>query len=140
VCSQTDDPSMIDPPGWNAATAPTRPRTYVLSGSVPPARVAASIALAVIGEMLSEAEAISPKPMSLRQVAVDTLREARRRIAEAEAEYADGTVPVEEPGEEPEEEESAPLWGKDGPYVGQVITIAGTSFQTRWNGHSWEPA
>lgn len=74
-----------DPP------TPQRPRTYLLSGSVPPARVTASIALAVIGEMLSEVETadiVTPAG----DVATATLHEARRRIAEAEAEYADGTV------------------------------------------------
>jgi hypothetical protein len=35
--------------------------------------------------------------------------------------------------------EDEPLWGPDGPAVGQVITIAGTDQQTRWTGTHWEP-
>jgi len=33
--------------------------------------------------------------------------------------------------------EDQTLWGDDGPAVGQVITIAGTSTQTRWTGTRW---
>jgi len=83
-----------DPP------TPTRPRTYLLSGSVPPARVAASVALAVIGEMLTKAENDVENFQRLRlpfsreyaYERVVVLREARDRITAAEAEYADGTV------------------------------------------------
>jgi hypothetical protein len=31
-----------------------------------------------------------------------------------------------------------PLWDEHGPTVGEVITIAGTSMQTRWTGTHWE--
>jgi len=80
-----------DPP------TPTRPRTYVLSGSVPPARVAASVALATLGTLLSEAESLladayNDYPSDRQRLRVYVLREARDAVARAEAEYADGTV------------------------------------------------
>ena len=71
MCSQNDDPTQYDGP------VITRPRKYELSGSEPKP----SIALAVIGDMLDEAE---------REVRSDAetylLRLARQRIAQAEAE------------------------------------------------------
>ena len=78
MCSAHDDPTTYDPP------TPTRPRTYVLSGDTPEPR--GSVALAVIGEMLTEAEAIATSvPQSLAfHVEVETLRRARDRIAAAE--------------------------------------------------------
>jgi hypothetical protein len=80
-----------DPP------TPTRPTVYRLSGDVPPARVAASVALAVLGEMLTEAEAWQAKTERVDSLIeagerIRALHEARDRIAKAEAEYADGTV------------------------------------------------
>jgi hypothetical protein len=84
VCSaNVRNEPPYDPP------MPTKPRVYVLSGSVPPARVAASVALAVLGEMLSEEERGGGPGTAFRYSA---LLEARDRVARAEAEYADGTV------------------------------------------------
>jgi len=84
MCSQGDFPPY-DPP------EPIRPRIYRLSGDPVPRR--ASVALAVLGEMIDVAEnAFFLTGSGL--VRADILREARDRIAKAEAEYADryGTV------------------------------------------------
>jgi len=70
MCSANDHPPY-DPP------TPTRPRKYELSGDGP-----RSVALAVLGTMLMEAEAAGH---SMTGVRVLTLREARRRVGEAEA-------------------------------------------------------
>jgi hypothetical protein len=91
VCSANDDPSTYTAP------TPTKPRTYLLSGSVPPARVGASVALAVLGEMLSDAEdawdkAHDRRTRELALQRIGILTAARDRITAAEAEYADGTV------------------------------------------------
>ena len=91
MCSANDDPSYFTAP------TPQRPRVYELSGSVPPPRVAASVALAVLGEMLTEAEGAWDKAHDLRTTElamqrIGILQDARDRIAKAEAEYADGTV------------------------------------------------
>ena len=78
-----DDPTTYD--------GPTRPRRYVLSGDKPEP---SSIALAVLGTMLSEAEddlrvvensKTGPTTTAMARVVVDALRRARNRVAEAEA-------------------------------------------------------
>jgi hypothetical protein len=73
---------------------PQPPRTYVLAGDAP-VEEPASVALAVLGEMLSEVEGhvaagtsmygSAPVPDVPTLVRLQTLREARERIADAEA-------------------------------------------------------
>ena len=80
MCSQMDDPTQYDAP------EPTRPRAYVLSGSSRNSigEPQPSIALAVIGDMLEEADALPPfhdYQIGFRQA----LLEARERVSEAEA-------------------------------------------------------
>lgn len=83
MCSQADEPT-----GWSddlVAPEPTAPRVYRLSGDKPP-EPRESVALAVIGSMLSEAESIvSARPPFYQAVAAEVLREARDRIADAES-------------------------------------------------------
>ena len=76
-----DDPTTYD--------APSRPRRYVLSGGDEPQ---ASVALAVLGDMLDKAERVerdmagSPATsIALQRAVVGTLRVARERVAAAEA-------------------------------------------------------
>jgi hypothetical protein len=89
VCSANDDPTYFTAP------TPTRPRTYVLSGArtvhVEAGTGRGSIALAVLGEMLTEAEGRRDRSMT-SDARLLALLEARDRIRAAEAEYADGTV------------------------------------------------
>jgi hypothetical protein len=84
MCSQADDPTTYDP-------KPTAPRRYVLAGGEEPQ---ASVALAVLGTMLTEAESdwrafeegrAGPTTLAMARVQVDTLRRARNRVADAEA-------------------------------------------------------
>ena len=94
MCSANDDPSMIDPPGWNAATAPMRPRRYVLSGDVQPVQPRPSVALATLGTLITEFEKTYERSGRDPEIALElsALRLARDEVARAEAEYADGTV------------------------------------------------
>lgn len=83
MCSAADDPTTYDAP------TPQPPRRYVLSGDAP-AREPASVALAVLGEMLTDAERdygqLYPPPYSWEVDArLRALREARDRVAAAEA-------------------------------------------------------
>jgi hypothetical protein len=88
VCSANDDPTTYTAP------EPQRPRTYLLSGSVPPPRVAASVALATLGTLISEFEDAFYRSNRDPEIAIElnVLRHARDAVALAEAEYADGTV------------------------------------------------
>lgn len=83
MCSQMDDPTQYDAP------EPTRPRAYVLSGSSRNSigEPRPSIALAVLGDLLTEAEqlAIALPDSIVVRAEVDTLRNARNRVADAEA-------------------------------------------------------
>lgn len=80
MCARSDFPPY-DPP------TPQPPRVYRLSGSKP--ELHGSIALAVIGQMIEEAETLQPAAglAALRNLRRDValLREARDRIAAAEA-------------------------------------------------------
>ena len=69
----------------------TKPRRYVLAGGHEPRP---SVALAVLGEMLNDAEndlrtvensKTGPTTVAMARVAVDALRRARNRVAEAES-------------------------------------------------------
>lgn len=87
MCSQGDDPTTYDAP------EPQKPRAYVLSGSKRTfADPQPSVALAVIGEMLNDAEHILETSVRGSDVAlafgqrIVALREARERVAAAEAE------------------------------------------------------
>ena len=86
MCSQTDTPPYDDPePG-----PITQPRRYVLAGGAEPTP---SVALAVLGTMLTEAEGdldivrtstAGPTTRAIAASVVDALRRARNRVAEAE--------------------------------------------------------
>jgi hypothetical protein len=84
MCSAHDDPSTHDIPI-------AQPRRYVLAGSEPPKP---SAALAVIGDMLNDAENdlrviensnTGPTTIAMARVVVDALRRARNRVSDAEA-------------------------------------------------------
>lgn len=79
MCSQLDDPTTYDAP------EPVRPRTYRLSGDRPePRREPASVALAVLGTMIDEAdEAFMQTGDALVRGSI--LREVRDRVRSAEA-------------------------------------------------------
>lgn len=87
MCSQMDDPSQYSAP------EPVKPRTYVLSGDAAGAELRAaalehrpaSLALAVLGEMLTEAEQAEDAGAWPLSNTVETLREARNRVMAAEA-------------------------------------------------------
>jgi hypothetical protein len=84
MCSMNDDPTTYDPPKAQP------PRTYVLSGDRPLVR--GSIALVVLGEMLNESENdldAEADPLLWRSIGyrLAALREARDRVAKAEASY-----------------------------------------------------
>lgn len=74
MCSQQDDPTQYD------VVAP-KPPTRIRTAGPRPADTEprGSVALAVLGEMIQDAEDHA------RWVRVTVLREARRRVAEAEA-------------------------------------------------------
>ena len=76
MCSASSDPSQHDVP-----VTPAPPRRYVLSGDKPEPR--GSVALAVLGEMLTEAEDYENGIPD--QSRVNAIQEARQRVAEAEA-------------------------------------------------------
>lgn len=80
MCSANDDPTTY-----------SQPRSYVLSGGEQPRP---SVALAVLGTMLTEAEAdlrmvmnskAGPTTVAMANVTVDALRRARNKVADAEA-------------------------------------------------------
>jgi hypothetical protein len=77
MCSANDDPTTYDLP------EPRPPRRLVSAGD-PLGR--GSVALAVLGEMLNDAENALARPLSwTAQTRVDALREARDKVAAAEA-------------------------------------------------------
>ena len=78
MCSAADDPTQYDIP------EPQPPRVYRLAGDAPVEEPHGSVALAVLGEMLMEAERASDwhNPAASR-ARITTLREARDRVAEA---------------------------------------------------------
>lgn len=79
--------SPVDPSDPRTAPTPQSPRRYVLSGGQP--SEPASVALAVLGELLDEAERLeTPETQGQRDIArarVVALRTARDRVAAAEA-------------------------------------------------------
>ena len=87
MCSQQDIPPYDDPEPPELS----RPRRYVLSGGDEPRP---SIALAVLGDMLNEAELdlhamenskTGPTTVAMARVVADALRRARNRVAAAES-------------------------------------------------------
>lgn len=82
MCSANDDPTTYDIP------EPIAPRVYRLSGDRPEPIVGrGSVALAVLGEMLNDAEKeYDEEPLNpTRETAFVVLRRARDRVAEAES-------------------------------------------------------
>jgi hypothetical protein len=83
MCSAADDPTTYD-------RKPTTPRRYVLAGGEEPRP---SVALAVLGTMLTEAESdlrvvenskTGATTVAMARAVVDALRRARNRVAAAE--------------------------------------------------------
>jgi hypothetical protein len=109
MCSAADDPTQYDKPVKARGAGPdgrfslsedhiepTQPRAYRLSGDRPvEPEPQPSIALAVLGEMLTEAERMaedldrgrSYHSLDWADAQVAALREARDRIAKAERHY-----------------------------------------------------
>ena len=84
MCSAMDDPTTFDAP------EPTRPRVYVLAGDAPTVpEPKPSVALAVLGALLNEAEWDLERCMTASErtvvgTRISVLSEARDRVAEAE--------------------------------------------------------